>query len=311
MRIIFMGSSAFSLPSLQSLMSNKYDISTIYTQPDKKAGRGQRVTASPVKQYAISQGLKVMQPETFKDPQEVDKLRALAPDLIVVAAYGLILPDSVLNIPRYKCINVHPSLLPRYRGPSPVTAAILNGDKLTGVTVLLAETKVDSGPMLGRREMAVADDDTTGSLTEKLAWLGAETLLEVIPGWVGGKIQPVPQDESQASYTRMVKKDDGRLDWKLPAVNLWRMVRAYYPWPGCFTIWKNARLKIIRAIPLQGSEGGHIGEVIAVSQDNPAKIAVRTGEGLLGLLRVQPEGKKEMPAEGFIAGHHDFIGSIL
>ena len=311
MHVVFMGSSTFSLPSLQSLMSNKYDISTVYTQPDKRTGRGQRVKDSPVKQYAASQGLKVMQPETFKDPHEVEKLRALSPDLIVVAAYGLILPESVLNIPRYKCINVHPSLLPKYRGPSPVAAAILNGDKLTGVTIMLMATKVDSGPLLGRREMVVADDDTAGSLTEKLAWLGAEALMEVIPGWERGKIQPVPQDEKQASYTCMLKKEDGRLNWKLPATDLWRRVRAYYPWPGCFTVWRNMRLKVIKAIPLKDGYPGRPGEVVALSHGDQARVAVRTGEGLLGLVTVQPEGKKEMAAEDFIAGHRDFIGSLL
>lgn len=311
MRVIFMGSSAFSLPALQSLMSNKYDISAVYTQPDKKTGRGQRVTASPVKDYAVSQGLKVMQPETFKDAQEVEKLQAMAPELIVVAAYGQILPDPVLHIPRYKCINIHPSLLPRYRGPSPVTAAILNGDELTGVTIMLMESKVDSGPILERREMAVADDDTAGSLTEKLACLGAGMLPEVITGWVEGNIRPVPQDDGQASYTRLVKKDDGRLDWKLPAVDLWRMVRAYHPWPGCFTTWKNMRLKVIKAIPLKDGYPGRSGEVVALSHGDQARVAVRTGKGMLGLVTVQPEGKKEMAAEDFIAGHRDFIGSLL
>lgn len=311
MRIIFMGSATFATPSLQSLMSNKYDISAVYTQPDKKTGRGQQLMACAVKRYALSQGLKVVQPETFKDPAEVENLRALKPDLIVVAAYGQILPESVLQIPVYKCINIHPSLLPRYRGPSPVSAAILNGDDVTGVTIMLVEKKVDSGPVLAQKETKIADEDTTETLTEKLALLGAEMLIEVIPGWIEGKIQPKPQDESRASHTRMASKEDGRLNWELPAVQLWRMVRAYYPWPGCFTIWNNARLKVISAVPLPDTGGGKAGEVIELPRGAPARAGVRTGKGLLGLVKVQLEGKKEMPVADFVAGHRDFIGSVL
>jgi methionyl-tRNA formyltransferase len=292
-------------------MSNKYDINAVYTQPDKKTGRGQQVMACPVKQYAVSQGLNVIQPENFKDQAKIEKLRTLAPDLIIVAAYGQILPESVLQIPKYKSINIHPSLLPKYRGPSPVAAAILNGDALTGVTIMLVEKKVDSGPILSRKEMAVEEEDTTGTLTGKLAVLGAEMLMETIPGWVAGTVQPEIQDESLASYTRMENKDDGKLKWDLPAVELWRMVRAYQPWPGCFTAWKNARLKIIRAIPLPHASTGTKGEVIALPRGGPARVAVRTVDGLLGLVSVQPEGKKEMPAADFMAGHQDFIGAVL
>lgn len=292
-------------------MSNKYDISAVFTQPDKKTGRGQQMMACPVKEYAVSQGLNVVQPETFRDQAEVEKLRALSPDLIVVAAYGQILPDTVLQIPKYKSINIHPSLLPKYRGPSPVAAAILNGDSLTGVTMMLVEKKVDSGPILRRKEMEVADEDTTGTLTEKLAVLGAEMLVEVIPGWVAGKIQAEVQDESQASYTKMENKEDGKLKWDLPAVELWRMVRAYQPWPGCFTTWNNARLKVSRVLPLHDTSTGTTGEVVALPRSGPARVAVRTGDGLLGLVTVQQEGKKEMPAADFIAGHRDFIGAVL
>ena len=311
MRIIFMGSPTFALPALQSLMSNKYDISTVYTQPDKKSGRGQQMMACPVKQYAVSHGLNVVQPETFKDPAEVDRLRALAPDLIVVAAYGHILPDSVLQIPRYKCINIHPSLLPKYRGPSPISTAILSGDEVTGVTIMVVEKKVDSGPILAQQETKVADDDTTATLTEKLAVLGAEMLIEVIPGWTAGTIIPKVQDESRSSHTRMEDKDDGRLVWALPAVNLWRMVRAYHPWPGCFTNWNNARLKVISAVPLTDTSAGKIGEVVALPRGGPARVGVRTANGLLGLVTVQLEGKKEMPSADFVAGHRDFIGAVL
>jgi len=292
-------------------MSNKYDINAVYTQPDKRTGRGQQVMACPVKQYAVSAGLNVVQPETFQDQAEIEKLRALSPDLIIVAAYGRILPDSVLQIPEYKSINIHPSLLPKYRGPSPVAAAILNGDAVTGVTIMLVEKKVDSGPILNRKEMAVTDEDTTGTLTGKLAGLGAEMLVETIPGWVAGSVRPLAQDESLASYTRMESKEDGKLNWDLPATELWRMVRAYQPWPGCFTTWNNARLKVIQAVALPDTSSGSKGEVIALPRGGPARLAVRTGNGLLGLISVQLEGKKEMPAADFMAGHRDFTGAIL
>jgi methionyl-tRNA formyltransferase len=311
MRTVFMGSPDFALPALQSLMSNQYDISAVYTQPDKKTGRGQQLMPCPVKQFAVAQGLRVIQPETFKNPEEVSVLAGLQPDIIIVAAYGQILPDSVLSIPKYKCVNIHPSLLPKYRGPSPLSAAILNGDAVTGVTIMLVEKRVDAGPILAQKEIPVPENSTTESLSGMLAKEGAELLTETIPLWTSGKIQPRQQDEVQASYTRMETKEDGRLDWKLPAVQLWRRTRAYYPWPGCFADWKGVRLKIIKTVLLQADGDGEAGEVIALPRGSEARAAVRTAEGLLGLVTVQMEGKKEMPAADFVAGHRDFIGSIL
>jgi len=256
MKAVFMGSPAFALPALQSLMSNQYDIIAVYTQPDKKTGRGQQLMPCSVKQFAVSHGLRVVQPETFRNAEAVSALEELQPDIIIVAAYGQILPDSVLRIPEYNCINIHPSLLPKYRGPSPVAAAILNDDVTTGVTIMLIEKRVDSGPILSQKEIPANGDDTTESLSEKLAKLGAELLIETIPSWIAGKIQPRIQDETRASYTRMEAKEDGRLDWNLPAVQLWRRVRACYPWPGCFTDWNGVRLKIIKAVPINEIEAG-------------------------------------------------------
>jgi methionyl-tRNA formyltransferase len=311
MIVVFMGSPVFALPALQSLMSNQYDIRAVYTQPDKRTGRGRQVIACPVKRFAVSQGIRVMQPESLRDPKEVELLAALKPDIIIVAAYGQILPAAVLELPRYKCINIHPSLLPRYRGPSPVAAPILNGDPVTGVTIMLIERKVDSGPILSQEEMTISDEDTTESLSERLAVMGARKLIETIPDWVEGKIEPGRQDDSCATYTRMEVKEDGLLDWKLPAVVLWRRVRAYQPWPGCYFDWKGGRLKVTKAIPLQDPEGGETGRVIALPRSAQARVAVRTADGLLGLVSVQPEGKREMPAADFSAGHRDFAGNLL
>ena len=267
--------------------------------------------ACPVKRFAVSKGMRVIQPESLKDSQAVEVLAALKPDIIIVAAYGQILPAVVLELPRYKCVNIHPSLLPRYRGPSPVAAPILNGDPVTGVTIMLIERKIDSGPILSQEELAISDEDTTASLSERLAVMGAGKLVETIPGWVEGKIRPGMQDDSLASYTRMETKEDGLLDWNLPAVDLWRRVRAYDPWPGCYFDWKGGRLRIIKAIPLQDAEGGETGRVVTLPRTATARVAVRTADGLLGLISVQPEGKREMTAAEFSAGHRDFAGGLL
>jgi methionyl-tRNA formyltransferase len=311
MIVVFMGSPAFALPALQSLMSNQYDITAVYTQPDKPTGRGRQVTACPVKRFALSQGMRVIQPESLRVPREAEVMAAFKPDIIIVAAYGQILPAAVLEIPRYQCVNIHPSLLPRYRGPSPVAAPILNGDPITGVSIMLIERKVDSGPILSQAELAISDEDTTESLSQRLAVMGAGKLVETIPRWVEGKIEPVVQDDSRATYTRMETKEDGLLDWELPAVVLWRRVRAYNPWPGCYLDWKGGRLRVIKAIPLPDAEGGETGRVVSLPRTAPARVAVRTADGLLGLVSVQPEGKREMTAADFSAGHRDFAGSVL
>jgi methionyl-tRNA formyltransferase len=217
----------------------------------------------------------------------------------------------VLKIPPYKCINIHPSLLPKYRGPSPVAAAILNGDTQTGVTIMLIERKVDSGPIIAQVTEDIKDDDTTGSLTGRLAETGAELLLNILPAWVSGKISPIVQDEGQASYTHRERKEGGELDWNWTAVRLWRKVRAYNPWPGSYINWMDTRIKIMETIPLPAVEEGAAGQVVELPRGSATRVAVRTGEGLLGLLRIQPEGKREMTASDFTVGHRDFIGSIL
>jgi len=311
MKVVFMGSPSFGLPTLEALILNKYDISAVYTQPDKKTGRGQQVTACPVKQFAAGAGMRVIQPESFKDPAEVKLLAGLKPDIIIVAAYGQILPEAVLCIPQHNCINIHPSLLPRYRGPSPVAAAILNGDDQTGVTIMLIERKVDSGPIIAQAQVSIRDEDTTGSLTGRLAIKGAELLLAILPGCVSGTVQPLIQDESRASYTHREQKEDGELDWTWPSVRLWRKVRAFNPWPGCYIKWMGSRIKILAAFPITDGEKDSVGKVIALPRGEVTRVAVTTGEGLLGLVTLQPEGKREMTAGEFMAGHRDFVGSVL
>ena len=310
-KIVFMGTPDFAAPSLEALIENAYEVAAVYTQPDREAGRGRHLVASPVKQVAASRGLQVLQPESLKKPGAVEVLTSLAPGLIVVVAYGQILPPDVLAVPGFGCINVHPSLLPKYRGSSPVASVILHGDDATGVTIMLLDAGMDSGPILSQKQLSVSPEDTTGSLTAKLAQIGADLLVETLPLWVEGKIKPQPQDASQATYTKVITKEDGEMDWKIPALELWRRVRAYDPWPGCHTLWKGKRLKISQVVHMEGSKSGEVGKVVTLTQGAPAGVGVQTGDGVLGLFRVQLEGKREMSAQEFIIGHRDFIGSLL
>jgi methionyl-tRNA formyltransferase len=310
-KIVFMGTPDFAVPSLEALIESAYEIAAVYTQPDRESGRGRHMIASPVKQVAMSRGIRVVQPESLRGEEVVGALEALSPELIVVAAYGQILPRAVLSLPRFGCVNIHPSLLPKYRGSSPVASAILQGDDVTGVTIMLLDAGMDTGPVLKQTEEPISAEDTTGSLTAKLAQIGAQLLLETLPEWLGGSLKPQPQDEAQASYTRQIAKEDGEIDWQLSALELWRRVRAFDPWPGCYTRWQDKRLKIIQAVPVDGEKKGEIGEVIALPQSSSAPVGVVTGDGILGLLRLQLEGKKEMSAAEFLLGQRDFIGSSL
>jgi methionyl-tRNA formyltransferase len=306
-----MGTPEFAVPSLAALLRSSYQVVAAYTQPDKKAGRGQSVAFSPVKQLALSQGLEVVQPDSLKVAGTVEKLASFAPDLMVVAAFGQILPPEILALPKFGCLNVHPSLLPRYRGASPIATAILQGDEITGVTIMLLDVGLDSGPILSQREVSISADDTTGSLAVKLAQAGAQLLMETLPLWIDVRIQAQPQEESRASYSKVITKGDGEMDWRLPALDLWRRVRAFDPWPGCYAWWRGKRLKLGKVVPLYGEKSGEPGKVIALSPPAPATVGVETGDGVLGLLRVQLEGKHEMSAEEFVRGQREFIGSNL
>jgi methionyl-tRNA formyltransferase len=309
--IVFMGTPEFSVPSLEALLGADFRVVAVYTQPDRKVGRGQQVMTSPVKQLALSRGLDVIQIERFRDAGNIERLAALAPDLIVVAAFGLILPAEALNLPRLGCLNVHPSLLPRYRGASPVATAILQGDEMTGVTIMLLDAGMDTGPILNQKEVPISDEDTAGSLGLKLSKIGAKLLVGTISSWIEGRIEPCPQDESKATYSRMIKKEDGEMDWRLSTKELWRRVRAFDPWPGCYTMWHGKRLKLVKVLPLYSEEFNQPGKVISLAPRKPVIVGVQTGDGVLGLVEVQLEGKHEMPAEEFARGQRDFIGSCL
>jgi methionyl-tRNA formyltransferase len=310
-RIIFMGTPEFAVPSLEALIHSDYQLVAVYTQPDRRTGRGQQIMSSPVKQLALSQGLDVVQIEKFKVAGTIERFVAMAPDLIVVAAFGLLLPPEVLNLPKLGCLNVHPSLLPRHRGASPIAEAILQGDEITGVTIMLLDAGMDTGPILNQREVLVSDEDTTGSLGIKLAKLGAQLLIETLPLWIEGRIKPRPQDESAASYSKMIKKEDGEIDWRISAKELWRRVRAFDTWPGCYARWHDKRLKLVKVLPLHGEKSDEPGTVISLPPPAPVTVGVETGDGVLGLVRLQLEGKRELSAEEFLRGQRDFIGSHL
>ena len=310
-KILFMGTPQFAVPTLAKLIEH-YDVVAVVTQPDAPAGRGKQLTQSPVKQLALSTGLPVLQPETLKPAEVVEQLRGYAPDAIVVAAFGQILRKPVLEMPRFGCINVHGSLLPRWRGASPVSAAIAAGDQVTGITIMLMEAGLDSGPMLSRREEPILSDDTGSSLMERLSQVGADLLMQTLPRYFAGEIKPETQDESLVTVCRQIKKEEGAIDWTKSAIQIERHVRAMQPWPGAFTHMNGKLLKILRS---RGSEA-EISEVR--SQKSPGmvvihknSVSVQCGEGVLELIEVQPEGKKTMLATDFARGQPMLEGSLL
>jgi len=305
-----MGTPVFAVPPLARLILNKYQVVAVYTRPDKTAGRGRSLVSSPVKRAAINWKLPVVQPVSFKEAEAVAQLASFHLDVIVVAAFGQILPQSVLDIPTYGCINIHPSLLPKFRGASPVAAAILAGSEFTGVSIMLMDAGLDTGPVLARAQIPVSSQDTTGSLTVKLSLIAAQLLLEVLPLWFRGELTPKPQNEAEATYSGEFSKQDGEIDWHLPAVDIWRRVRAFQPWPGCYTKWQGRQLKIIEAVPLPGEGTREVGQVEALNKEG-AVFGVNTGEGILGILGVQLEGKRAMSAVEFLRGQRQLIGAIL
>ena len=310
MRLIFMGSPEFAVPPLEHLILNHYQVAAVYTQPDKPAGRGRSLVSTPVKRTAIAHKLPVIQSASLKDAEAVAQLAGFHPDIIVVAAFGQILPQPVLDLPRYGCINLHPSLLPRFRGASPVASAILAGDDFTGVSVMLMDKGLDTGPILARAQIPISALDTTGSLSAKLSLIAAQLLLEVLLCWLRGELTPQPQNEAQATYSAPISKEEGEINWHLPAIDIWRRVRAYHPWPGCYTIWRGKQLKLIEAVPLPGEGTVEVGQVVAMEEEKAA-FGVGTGSGILGVLQVQMEGKRAMSAADFLRGQRQLIGTIL
>lgn len=312
MRVVFMGSPEFAVSPLKHLVLSGYQVVAVYTQPDKPAGRGRYTTSPAVKKAALSLGLPVVQPPSLKTPEAAPQMAGFRPDVIVVAAFGQLLPQGVLCIPRYGCLNIHPSLLPRYRGASPVAAAILAGDEFTGVTIMLMDKGRDTGPILTTAQIPLSAQDNTGTLTDKLSSIGARLVVESLAYWTRGELAPRPQNEAEATYCKPISKEDGKIDWSLPALELWRRVRAFNPWPGCYTRWQGKQLTIIEAFPQPGT--GAAGMVVSLSQGGTGAggaFGVHTGDGILGVLQVQLEGKRLMSSAEFLRGQRGFIGETL
>lgn len=299
-RTVFMGSPDFSLSALRALASH-YQVVGVVTQPDRASGRGRELKAPPVKLLAQELNIPVIQPQKLREPEAMQQLQNWNPELIVVAAFGQILRKEVLELPQYGCINIHASLLPRWRGAAPINAAVLAGDEETGVTIMKMDVGLDTGPMLSMRKIRITPDDTAGSLLQALSTLGADLLIETLPAYIAGNLIPQPQPAEGMTYAPMLKKEDGLLDFNHPAVDLERRVRAMNPWPGAWFQWHGAPLKVHKAHVEQGqAEAGKR----LIEQNQPA---VGTGSGLLILDEVQPPGKKSMSGKAFLSGARDWL----
>lgn len=300
MNVVFMGSPEFALPCLRAL-AQRYRVVGVVTQPDKPAGRGRELTPPPIKRLAEELSLPVMQPRRLRDPEAMATLTGWQPDLIVVTAFGQILRPAVLDLPRFGCINVHASLLPRWRGAAPINAAILHGDAQSGATIMRMDAGVDTGPILSQRATPIRPDDTAISLGQRLSELGAELLMETLPPYLEGRLPPRPQPEDGAAYAPLLKKEDGGLDLTRPAEALARQVRAFQPWPGAFIEWEAGLLKVLRAhvAPGDGTPGNGTPGERAILGGLPA---LRAADGWLILDDVQPAGKKPMPGPVFLQG---------
>lgn len=324
MKIVFMGTPDFAVGALEALLRAGHEVSAVVTQPDKQKGRDRKLQFSPVKECALAHGLPVFQPERIKAPEAVEELRRFEADIFVVAAFGQILSKEILEMPKYGCINIHASLLPRYRGASPIQYAVLNGDDVTGVTIMQMDEGMDTGDILTMKAIPVEKDDTGGSLFDKLSVLGAELLVKTLPKIESGEIIPVKQQEEDAVHVRMLRKEMGKIDWEKDADVLERLVRGMDPWPSAYCRLRGKSLKVWRAEVSgeeQTAENSHNGlfkhneekrpepgEVLSVTKDS---IHVQTGKGVLVLKEVQFEGKKRMPVKDFLLGCQVKAGEVL
>lgn len=306
-KIIFLGTPEFAVPILEKLINSDFKTAAVFCAPDMPIGRQQILTAPPIKIIAQQHNIPIYQP---KDKIELSSmLSALSPTLIISAAYGLILPKGVLDAPQHGCLNVHPSLLPKYRGASPIQAAILNGDTATGVTIYQMDEQIDHGAIIASRQSLIANRKiTTPELSLELARLGADLLLEILPDWLADQITPLPQDESQATFTKIIAKDDGRINWQKSAQEIERQIRAYTPWPGAFTSLADTKLKILEAETTEKSYDKKTGEIFLTATDN---FAIQAGDSTLIVKKLQLEGGKPLSVQEFLHGHKDTIGQVL
>lgn len=297
-RTVFMGTPDFALSTLEGLLEAGVNLVGVYTQPDRPSGRGKKLTPPPVKVLAEARGIPVFQPQKLRAPEVVEELRALAPDLLVVVAYGQILPKSVLEIPRYGCINVHASLLPRYRGAAPINKSVIDGETETGVTTMVMDVGLDTGDMLIKRSTPIDFEETAGQLHDRLALLGREAMDETLRQLCAGTLKAEKQDDSLTCYAPMMKKEDGRIDWSRSALEIHNQVRGLDPWPGAYTGLGGEVLKIARTLPERG-QGGTPGTVISAGAEG---VRVACGDGVLLVRELQLPGKKRLAAADFLRG---------
>ncbi|MCL4250060.1 MAG: methionyl-tRNA formyltransferase [Anaerolineae bacterium] len=307
-QVVFMGTPEFAVPALERLIEN-YTVVGVVTQPDRPAGRGKQVQMSPVKQVALAAGIPVFQPEKLRKPEAIETLRQWQADVYVVAAFGQILPQDVLDIPPHGALNIHASLLPRWRGAAPIQAAIRAGDTVSGITIMKLDAGLDTGPMLIRRAIALASDETGQSLHDKLSQLGGDLLFETLPGYLSGEITPQAQDDTLATLAPRIDKAEGRIDWTQSAEQIERTIRAFTPWPGTFTYWNGKLLKLIAA-DLASGAGDHEAHPGVVAQFD-GKVAIGTADGWIYPTQVQLEGKSAVSIDAFVRGHPAFLGANL
>jgi methionyl-tRNA formyltransferase len=299
LNIVYAGTPEFAVPALRALVEAGHRVVAVYTQPDRPAGRGRKLRPSPVKGAATALDIEVRQPQTLRDAEAQAQLRALAPDLMVVAAYGLILPAEVLAVPRLGCVNIHASLLPRWRGAAPIQRAVLAGDAQTGVTIMQMDEGLDTGAMLSCSQTPITSEDTAGTVHDRLARLGAEALLEVLPALDAGTLRGEPQDEARASYARKLSKDEAAIDWSLPAVQIARQIQAFNPWPVAETRFRGQPLKLLEARVTDQAATAPPGTPLAETREG---IDIATGDGVLRVLRLQVAGRRAQSAAEFVNG---------
>jgi methionyl-tRNA formyltransferase len=309
MVIVFFGTPEFAVPSLRALIASRHSVAGVVTQPDRPRGRGQRVSDPPVKQAALEHGIPVLQPDRLRDPSFMSAISGWAPDLGVVAAYGKLLPEDLLQLPTHGMINVHASLLPKYRGAAPVHRAVIAGESETGVTIMRMVKALDAGGMFAKVTRSIGPDETSADVERDLAALGATLLMDVVEAIASGSAHEEPQDDAQSNYAARITREDGLIDWQLPASAVHNRVRGLYPWPHAFTYLDGARLIVLKSRVEAAATTGPPGTIVQVS---PEGIDVATGQGgRLRLLEIQPEGRRAMAVRDFIAGHPLAAGSRL
>lgn len=308
MKILFMGTPDIAVPTLKALIQSKHNVVGVVTQPDKPKGRGKAIGCSPVKETALQYDLPIYQPVKVREESFVETIKEIAPDVIIVIAFGQIIPKSILDLPKYGCINIHASLLPKYRGAAPIQWAIIEGETKTGLTTMYMEEGLDTGDMLLKEEVDIAGDETGGSLHDKLAQLGGSLILKTLDAVENGTMVRIKQDDSQSTYVSMLDKKMGYIDFSKSAEEIERLIRGLNPWPSAYTCLDGKTLKIWKADVLKEERAGETGEIVEVRKD---AVLIKTGMGTLALKEVQLEGKKRMETEAFLRGYDIHVGTIL